>query len=542
MERLLEGVETAFQTFHHVGLVDGGKGIGDVFRHFAGGHFVGGTILHGAITRIAQAAAVEQLRIDFVEFGIRRVNQFLVGLHKQHEYLGRHLVGAVQGVEEFGEMNLVGIARLVLDVAAGAAHHHLFQNGMAQFLVDGVDAQGQRFGRQGAALRHQAFEFLNPRGEGVCDVAHAVEGATGGVLKEQQLVFDVFGRVVERCGRKEQHFLSARDVPFVVARRLGDALQQVVVAGAVVAEVVRFVNDDKVVVGGRVVVVAFDDFVQAAVADKAAVFVFDAEVAERLFPVAAHCGWEDDEDSGVVTVGGDEALGNHGGNHRLAQAHHVGDEASTVAEHDVVALHHGVALVGEVVVAFGQHGDEVVLHLSAEVVDEHTHIEFVGRGLLLLRSKVGAAHHPLHIGLGDGDGDVPKLLKLLLAVSHVVIILHGHVQFVARRVAGAEALLADVAAAHDDPAVAMLAVVLREAEVELGVKVFGGMDAHLQATAADVLAELPYAFVHLFAVVRLPHVVQEILAILLQGSLMVAEEHLAGGLRLTEHVVDIDAD
>ena len=249
--------------------------------------------------------------------------------------------------------------------------------------------------------------FLNPRGKGVGNVAHTVESAARGVLEQQQLVLDVLRGIVERRGRKQQHFLSTRDVAFVGPRRLGDALQQVVVARGIVTEIVRLIDDDEVVIWRSVVVVAFDDLIQTAIAHKSGIDVFYLEVVEGLFPVATHGGREDDEDTCVVAIGGNEPLGNHGGNHGFAQAHHVGDETAAMTQHDFIALHHGVTLVGEVVVAGRQHGDEVVLHLGTEVVDEHPHIKLVWRWLLLLWREVGAAHHAFHIVYRDGDGHLP---------------------------------------------------------------------------------------------------------------------------------------
>ena len=99
-------------------------------------------------------------------------------------------------------MNLAGIAGFVLDVAAGAAHHHLLQHRVAHLLVDVVDVAGEVVGTQYASLRHKAFELLYPRGKGVGNVAYAVECTTGGILEQQQLVLDILGRIVERCGRK----------------------------------------------------------------------------------------------------------------------------------------------------------------------------------------------------------------------------------------------------------------------------------------------------------------------------------------------------
>ena len=102
--------------------------------------------------------------------------------------------------------------------------------------------------------------------------------------------------------------------------------------------------------------------------------------------------------------------------------------------------------------------------------------------------------------------------------------------------------LIPVAAAHDDPAVAMFGVLLGKAEIKLGVEVFGGMDTHLQPARGDVFAELTDAFIDVAAVVRLAHIAQEAFAVLFYRRVAVAEKHLPSGLGLTEEVVDVDAD
>lgn len=50
-------------------------------------------------------------------------------------------------------------------------------------------------------------------------------------------------------------------------------------------------------------------------------------------------------------------------------------------------------------------------------------------------------------------------------------------------------------------AVAMFGVLLGQAEVELGMKAFGGMDVHLKLPRGDVLKELADAFTHFNAVI-----------------------------------------
>lgn len=73
----------------------------------------------------------------------------------------------------------------------------------------------------------------------------------------------------------------------------------------------------------------------------------------------------------------------------------------------------------------------------------------------------------------------------------------------------------------------MFTVVLGQTEVELGVEVFGGVYAQLQATFRYVCAKLTDALINLGRVFRLIYIVKEILAVLFQTYLLVAEEEFA---------------
>ena len=184
-------------------------------------------------------------------------------------------------------------------------------------------------------------------------------------------------------------------------------MQQVVVAVAVVTEVVGLIDNDKVVVFFLVVTVTIYNFIKASVGNKTAVLVLDAEISECLLPVALHRRREDDEDAGVVAISGDEPLGNHSGHHRFAQTHHVCDETTAVLHHDIIALHNSIALVGEVVVVVGKLWDEVVFHLVAEMIDKHPHIELVGCRLVVFGSEMGLPDNLVHIVQRHRNGIVP---------------------------------------------------------------------------------------------------------------------------------------
>lgn len=64
----------------------------------------------------------------------------------------------------------------------------------------------------------------------------------------------------------------------------------------------------------------------------------------------------------------------------------------------------------------------------------------------------------------------------------------------------------------------------------------------MQAATRNILTELADALIHFGRIFRLINIAKEILAVLFQAYLLVAKEELAGSLRLTEKVVDIDAD
>lgn len=83
-------------------------------------------------------------------------------------------------------------------------------------------------------------------------------------------------------------------------------------------------------------------------------------------------------------------------------------------------------------------------------------------------------------------------------------------------------------------------MVLWQAEVEFGMKVFSGMDAHLQTAIHKVVAHLQNALLHFGGVLGLQNVVFERFAIDLFGLFFVGQ-HQQGFVVTTEDVVDVDA-
>ena len=87
----------------------------------------------------------------------------------------------------------------------------------------------------------------------------------------------------------------------------------------------------------------------------------------------------------------------------------------------------------------------------------------------------------------------------------------------------------------------MLSVFVRKAEIEFGMKVSCGMDAHLQSPAYQVIAELQDAFFYLGGVFCVDDVLLELLVVNLFGFLFVGQ-HQERFVVLAENVIDIDAN
>ena len=84
-------------------------------------------------------------------------------------------------------------------------------------------------------------------------------------------------------------------------------------------------------------------------------------------------------------------------------------------------------------------------------------------------------------------------------------------------------------------------MVFRQAEIEFGVEVLGGVYAHLKSSAGEVVAHLHDAFFHFGGIVCVEDVVFEIVVIDFFCFLLVAE-HQQCFVVMSEDVVDVDAD
>ncbi len=180
----------------------------------------------------------------------------------------------------------------------------------------------------------------------------------------------------------------------------------------------------------------------------------------------------------------DEPPGDHGGDQRLAQADHVRQHGSVVLHHHPVSLDGRIPLVFEIHDPRRQLRGEVLLHLIAEMFDEHFHVELVGRGPT---AQVRAAQDRLEVGLRQGLPFLPEAFEFVGAEFDVVIVLHGDVELIARRTGRPEPRLRNVGRAHDHPPVAVGRMFGGQTQVELGVQVLAGVYPHFQAPGTGVL-------------------------------------------------------
>ena len=370
------------------------------------------------------------------------VGKQVYGVGEQVGQLAAHIVAVVAQWGYFRKDNVLSVkvfavARLIEDVVAGTTNHDRLKNAVPYLVVDVVDLSQELFAREGVALLHNVLVVRNPLREGALDVGQSFDGGVVVILKEEQQIADVGRGVVERRGGEEHHLLAvALHAPPMTAGGLAYHLQVLVAHRAVVAKVVRLIHNHHVVfVRQRVVFLSAQHFVQAAVVDEP--LVLDSEFLEGLLPLLAHCRRGHHQNLGEPSVGLHEPLCNHRRHGRFAQSHHIGDKATVVLEQHLVALHHGVALVGDVLEAvLGGVEVEAVLHHGAKRLHQHFHIQLVGCDFTVFEKGDGLDVR--HILGGHGYTVGPQFLELLFAVVDVVIILHRHVEFVTGRIGDAQ--------------------------------------------------------------------------------------------------------
>lgn len=84
-------------------------------------------------------------------------------------------------------------------------------------------------------------------------------------------------------------------------------------------------------------------------------------------------------------------------------------------------------------------------------------------------------------------------------------------------------------------------MILRKAEIEFGVKILCGMNAHLELAGSKVIAHLEYAFFYLWRIAGVDDVLTEIVVIYLLCLVFIGK-HQECLVMATEDVVDVDAN
>ena len=171
---------------------------------------------------------------------------------------------------------------------------------------------------------------------------------------------------------------------------------------------------------------ALYDFIQTAIAHKLGV-ALDAEKLESISPVLFQ-GWRiNHQDIGVSSICFNKSLGYHRGNNGFTQTHHIGKEEAIVLHQHLITLNHGIVLIADILHTLRHFHRKVILHLRTESIYQHLHIEFVWCRQL---GKMSLRLHLLDVLQIQRNGLLPKLLKFLLAIFHIIIIFHRHVQLI----------------------------------------------------------------------------------------------------------------
>ena len=189
----------------------------------------------------------------------------------------------------------------------------------------------------------------------------------------------------------------------------------------------RLINNHQVILSlFTEVAFALYDFIQTAIAHKLGV-ALDAEKLESISPVLFQ-GWRiNHQDIGVSSICFNKSLGNHRGYNGFTQTHHIGKEETIVLHQHLITLNHGIVLIADILHTLRHFHRKVILHLRTESIYQHLHVEFVWCRQL---GKMSLRLHLLDIFQIQRNGLLPKLLKFLLAIFHIIIILHRHVQLI----------------------------------------------------------------------------------------------------------------
>ena len=189
----------------------------------------------------------------------------------------------------------------------------------------------------------------------------------------------------------------------------------------------RLINNHQVILSlFTEVAFALYDFIQAAIAYKLSIALNTKEF-ESINPVLFQ-GWRiNHQDIGVSSICFNKSLGNHRGNNGFTQTHHIGKEEAIVLHQHLITLNHGIVLIADILHTLRHFHRKVILHLRTESIYQHLHIEFVWCRQL---GKMSLRLHLLDVLQIQRNGLLPKLLKFLLAIFHIIIIFHRHVQLI----------------------------------------------------------------------------------------------------------------
>ena len=343
-ERFLESMETTFQSLDHVDTIDTSQRLTDVF----------GILVSVAIFRLQEfdrpiTGIIQMMRMLFIGKRSQRFIETGAGI-------GIHLIDQLTRREDMWEndalrSNVCPIVGIVQDIVSGTANSHLVYHLVANLFIDSIN-----FGGNIALVTflHQFVILLNQRGEESLQIGDAIDGAILTILEQEQQVLQVIGTVVQRSGRKKHHFLLCTlQQTGIDARRLANLLQFIILAGAVATESVRFIHYNQVELFLILVLFTPVKHLRETTVRNELGFLIDTEQFECILPVIFQGRRIDHQHIGTLSVGLHKPFGYHGGNHRLSQTHHIGQEQAIVFHQHLIALDDGILLILQILHTIG---------------------------------------------------------------------------------------------------------------------------------------------------------------------------------------------
>ena len=146
-----------------------------------------------------------------------------------------------------------------------------------------------------------------------------------------------------------------------------------------VTELMGLIYQHQVVFVGipNIIVAIVKHLAQTAVTHKTGIF-FEAKILEGGLPVLFYGRWIDHQNLRVFwAILNQELLGNHRGNDRLAETHHICEEETVIAYQLLIALYYGICLIVKLAIAL-RHIEGVILvdgqYTVAEVFHQHLNV------------------------------------------------------------------------------------------------------------------------------------------------------------------------